>query len=759
MTSAPASMAKPQDTPALVPPAGWVWIAVLAVLFVAMFRDWLIRMLRIATNASGTTFFEVLGDVFGQSWNPDWSHALVIPFISLFYIHLHRSELAASRADRRWRPLEHGLQWGALLITGLWLLLDTRLFPARLAGVMAFALRGPLMWGSLLLTLLGPLLFSAVWRPMLHRMGVKVETAMWCRCLGLCILVIGIANYIYWIYPGRNDMLQGYSVVLALFGLLLMVLGPQRMAVLWFPVLFLVFSVKIADRQWEQIAWQLQWIASRSAAVVLNGLVFITGVHVDISGTTIELYRGVEELGKLNVAEACAGLRMLMAFLSLGVAMAFLFERPWWQRLVMVAMTVPIALLVNIGRVTILGLLYPINKDLASGDFHTLVGLLMLFPAMLLFMAMGWVMDKLIVYDHSHAQAAAPRPAAAQDGEDEVEVEMLGPRVWAGLACGVALMLGIGAAYGMVVLTSRPDLAPAGWSHELLMGGAAAAAAALVALAAWLVVRAVRRAGMTRGLALGLAAGVLLSSAAGLFATVRANRLVLIKKEVPLRQKLWQLPESTKGWTIVGKDEILSSEMQAELGTPDYLSRTYRDMTITDGDGAAIARLHVAYYTGTPDTVPHVPDRCYVAGGVQPINTSGVTLRVGGAGFTQDDDGQTWALARLHPEPVRIPRDAIPATRFTFAASKDDTRASNVIYFFAANGKFLATPEAVRAQAFGLKDQYSYYCKIEVGFFGVSDPDEAAQRTGALLSVLLPEIMACLPDWVDVTEGRYPPRE
>jgi exosortase len=765
MTSAPVSMSKPQTSHALMPPAAWVWVAVLGGLFVTLFRDWIIRMLRIATNARGSSYTEVIGSMFGQSWNPDWSHALVIPFISLYYIHLHRNELVASRADQRWRPLEHALQWTSLLVLALWGLLLTDLLPGRLAGVMAFALRGPLMPGSLVLTLLGPLLFAAMWRPILARAGLRVDASAWCRLLGLLILVIGIANYIYWIYPGRNDMLQGYSVVLSLFGMLLMVLGPARMKTLWFPVLFLVFAVKIADRQWEQIAWQLQWIASHAAGVVLNALGFITGVHVDVTGSTIEMYKGVTELGKLNVAEACAGLRMLMAFMSLGVAMAFLFERPWWQRLVMVGMTVPIALLVNIGRVTILGLLYPIDKDLASGDFHTLVGLLMLIPAGLLFMGLGWVMDQLVVYD----ETTPPNQPEATDRtvQDAADVASTNgphlPRVWAGAAAGVALMLVIGVAYAMLVVWSRPDMLPERLSQTLALGTGVATAVLLAGAAAWIVARAIRSAGgatsVPRGLTLGLAAGILLTSATGLLATVKANKLVIIKHGVPLRQKLYLVPERTQGWEMVGKDEILTSEMEQELGTTDYISRSYRDMTVSLGDDGALARLHVAYYTGTPDTVPHVPDRCYVAGGMQPLNTSSVTLNVGGPGYMRDDDGQHWAMSRLHGDSVRIPRVAIPATRFTFTAGKNDTQASNVIYFFAANGKFLASPEAVRAQGFGLRDKYSYYCKIEVGFYNVSDPDEAVARTSEVLSALLPEIMACLPDWVDVTEGRYPPKQ
>lgn len=762
MSSASISITKPPALSVAVPRGAWVWVGLLGLLFVVLFRHWLTRMLRIATNAEGTNFFEVVGGMFSQAWNQDWSHALVIPFIGLLYLRMHRTELLAAAPEARWRPFEHLLQWGAVLIAVWWAALTWGLFPtgmARTAGVMAFALRGPLIVGAWVVALLGPLAFVTVWQRALAAAGVRVSMAAWMRMLGLLLLLTGIANYAFWIYPGRNDMLQGYSVILSLMGLVLLVLGPARMKVLLFPVLFLLFAVKIADRQWEQIAWQMQWIASRSSGVVLNVLSVVTGVSADVSGTTIELYRGVrgvQELGKLNVEEACAGLRMLMAFMSLGVAMAFLFDRPWWQRVIMCLMTVPIALLVNIGRVTTLGLLYPIDPELASGDFHTFIGLLMLIPAALLFMAMGWVMDKIIVYDDVPA-APGMGGASAASGPSAESVGMHPMKAGAGAVCGVAIIAALAAAAGTTVLNLRPDLAPEGWTPGVLMALATAVAAVLVVTGVVMTWRGRVASVPGWGFTQGLAAGVLLTCALGLQRTVDATDIVLMQKPVPLRQKLWNIPESLSGWRMEGKDEVLTAEIEDVLGTRDYISRTYRDLALGEGGEGAFARLHVAYYTGTPDTVPHVPDRCYVAGGLRGLATTGTVLKVGGAGHTVDEDGQAWAFSRLAEAPVRIPRQDVPATLFSFAADEGSGPASNVIYFFAANGKYLPSPEAVRAQAFGLRDKYSYYCKIEVGFFGVGDPDTARERTEAFLTAVLPEIMACLPDWVEVTQGRWPP--
>jgi exosortase len=60
----------------------------------------------------------------------------------------------------------------------------------------------------------------------------------------------------------------------------------------------------------------------------------------------------------LFIADACSGLRMLTIFCALAVAMVFLIERPWWDKFIILLSAVPIALAVNIIRITVTGLLF-----------------------------------------------------------------------------------------------------------------------------------------------------------------------------------------------------------------------------------------------------------------------------------------------------------------------------------------------------------------------------------------------------------------
>jgi exosortase len=95
----------------------------------------------------------------------------------------------------------------------------------------------------------------------------------------------------------------------------------------------------------------LQKLASISSTFVLQTL----GISAFRDGNLIRM-PGLDQ--PLTIADACSGLRMLTIFCALAVAMVFLVERPWWDKFVILLSSVPIALAVNIIRITVIGLLY-----------------------------------------------------------------------------------------------------------------------------------------------------------------------------------------------------------------------------------------------------------------------------------------------------------------------------------------------------------------------------------------------------------------
>lgn len=705
MTTAPAATLSPlerQRSP--ITPAGWAAIGALGLLFVLVHGTFLERLFRIVTNAKGEGFFEVLASAATESWNADWSHALVVPFISLFCIYLRRDDLAVT--------------------------------PRRVC-----------FWG-------------------------------------LPILVTGLISYVFWVHPGRNDMMQGYSMIAGLFGLVLFVLGPAMMRHLWFPIAYLVFAVKISDRLWEAIAFKLQIVAANAATVALQFFTLVFNFEVDNRGSTIVLHfmeNGLPVERALNVAEACSGLRSLMAFVALGVALAFLWDRAWWQRLIMIAMAVPIAIAVNVGRVTALGLLSLIDEKYTRGDFHTMIGMFMLVPAAFLFLLLGWILDRVIVREETDDDATGDaargrnlpshRDADAEPARPFTNGRAALPAGALAAATGALAALVAGGLYLAMLSVGAPrlDFLPGHYVtlagnmlvKMALLAGPGALAATAVCVVGWFLLNSLRRRGAgTLIPAAAMAGALMLTVFIGQQVAVAKSGLVLIKLGVPLRHPLVLLPAEVNEWKLVREDPPLSPEVLETLGTEQYISRVYEDTTWPEREPGRYVRLHVAYYTGTTDTVPHVPDRCFIAGGVAGLDKGIAQLNLSGDYHADEIDGGYLHPVQLRRQgltqpPARVPATEFDATYFTFG-DPNGGQAHNVLYFFAANGKFLPTPDHVRFSGFEPTDKYSYYCKIEVQLMGMADSDAAAGRASAVLSDLLPEIMACLPDWVDVKAGRWP---
>jgi len=210
---------------------------------------------------------------------------------------------------------------------------------------------------------------------------------------GIPVLLAAILGCAAGVYV-QSSMMIGYAMILELTGLILLLAGPAVLRIVWLPVVYLIFGVKIT-LFWDPFAMLLQRWASglASLTVSLAGIPF--RIEADASGSMLQLYRdGVALMPPLNVDAACSGLRLLMALIALAVAGAWLQERAWWKRLIFIAAAVPLAVAVNVLRLTVTGLLYPFAPAWCTGSPHEILGLLMLVPALLVYAGLDWLLAK-----------------------------------------------------------------------------------------------------------------------------------------------------------------------------------------------------------------------------------------------------------------------------------------------------------------------------------------------------------------------------
>jgi len=132
------------------------------------------------------------------------------------------------------------------------------------------------------------------------------------------------------------------------------------------PLCFLVFMIPLPTVLDTTIGVYLKSISSQIGGMFLR----VLGYSVYVSGNVIDL--GVTQL---QVVDACSGLRFLFPLMALGVVYGYFFERVVWKRVACVLVTIPIAILTNILRIGITGILtYNFGSKMAEGFFHDFQG-------------------------------------------------------------------------------------------------------------------------------------------------------------------------------------------------------------------------------------------------------------------------------------------------------------------------------------------------------------------------------------------------
>ena len=139
--------------------------------------------------------------------------------------------------------------------------------------------------------------------------------------LGLFFLICGIVFYPLNIVHFQYGYFRPLDMIATLGAIVLFLGGWRLIKYTWLPIAFLVFAVPLPTRYYVSLTMPMQKLAAQVTGILLN---LVSGMEVTVSGVMIDVvYLGQKLDPPLNVAEACSGMRLLMAFLALGVAMAY----------------------------------------------------------------------------------------------------------------------------------------------------------------------------------------------------------------------------------------------------------------------------------------------------------------------------------------------------------------------------------------------------------------------------------------------------
>lgn len=232
----------------------------------------------------------------------------------------------------------------------------------------------------------GPIVLATgawlIWHQGLLRSPVDVGA----RHSWLTFLLLGLA-LASWIFGRAYDLLllEGGGLYGAFMAMVALRVGWRRIFANLFPFTYLGFLVPIPGWVLDYVTAPLQQLVSISASSLLSMLsypVFREGVVI-----TVAQYQ-------LLVEEACAGMNSLMGLMSISMFYIYLLHRASWRHAALLALCIiPIAVVVNIIRVSILILLtYHFGDAVAQGFMHATTGMLLFAVALSLMV----LTDKLL---------------------------------------------------------------------------------------------------------------------------------------------------------------------------------------------------------------------------------------------------------------------------------------------------------------------------------------------------------------------------
>ena len=203
---------------------------------------------------------------------------------------------------------------------------------------------------------------------------------------GILITLLGLGLFVAGDLSTIKFVIQ-YSFLIMLAGLVLALTGWQAFKVIWIPLLVLVFMIPLPQFFLQEISAQLQLVSSEIGVWIIR----FFGVSVFLEGNVIDL-----GIYKLQVVEACSGLRYLFPLMALGFIAAYFFKVALWKRAFVFLSTIPITVLMNSFRIGMIGILVEYRgQSMAEGFLHDFEGWAIFMACTALLVVEMWALAKI----------------------------------------------------------------------------------------------------------------------------------------------------------------------------------------------------------------------------------------------------------------------------------------------------------------------------------------------------------------------------
>lgn len=228
---------------------------------------------------------------------------------------------------------------------------------------------------------------------------IEVKPSSW----GLALIVLGLVQ-LFIAKVGSEFFLQRTSIIVVLFGLSIFFFGGRFTRFIWLPLAYLVFMIPLPAIVWNRIAFPMQLFSSAITETVVR----LLGMPILREGNVLHLPQTT-----LEVVDACSGLRSLTTMLALSAAFTFVVNQSAWKKWALFLSAFPIAILVNIIRLTATAILASwYGGEVAQGFLHDFSGMLVFAAGIALLIGVQTLLSKI-------GQKAEPSVNSGQEDAPE----------------------------------------------------------------------------------------------------------------------------------------------------------------------------------------------------------------------------------------------------------------------------------------------------------------------------------------------------
>lgn len=222
--------------------------------------------------------------------------------------------------------------------------------------------------------------------------------------VGLALFCLGLFGYTVGELSTLYTVIQ-YSFLVVFAGLLLAIMGWSAFRIILVPLCILFFMVPLPNFLYNNLSSFLQLISSKIGVEVIR----LFGISVFLEGNVIDLGQF-----KLQVVEACSGLRYLFPLMSLGFIAAYLYKDAFWKKAIVFLSTIPITVLMNSFRIGVIGVMVEFwGQDMAEGFLHDFEGWVVFMACTAVLVAEMWLLSKIGRNSVSFSEVFAIDPPVA----------------------------------------------------------------------------------------------------------------------------------------------------------------------------------------------------------------------------------------------------------------------------------------------------------------------------------------------------------